>query len=136
LQATPHFKVLPSLKGLWEEDTAFHAFANYARSSSARVDAIFAYNDPMALGVARYFDEHPRLKRPLIIGVDGVLVGQRGVLAGKLSASVVQSPEVMGKIGVRNLMSCISENRFEKTIVLTPVALLKPGLALETMEVH
>lgn len=136
IETTGKFTIMPPVQGWWEEETAYQNFFQYMKTATDLPDAVFAYNDPMALGVARYYDQHTELKRPIIIGVDGVLAGQRGILEKRISASVVQSPEIMGRIGVRNLLSCIEENRYDKNIVLTPVTLLKPGFALETMEVQ
>lgn len=128
----PNVQVLPHLVGFWEEDTAHAVYTRFMQQNTKSIDAVFGYNDPMALGVSKYYDSHPTLQRPVIVGVDGVLVGQRGVLEQKLSATVVQSPEVMGKTGLQNLLRCIGSGFATREHVLTPVTLLKSNFTLET----
>ncbi|PIR20975.1 MAG: hypothetical protein COV45_03680 [Deltaproteobacteria bacterium CG11_big_fil_rev_8_21_14_0_20_47_16] len=118
------------VQGWWEEESAHTEFSSFVRSKKQPIDAIFAYNDPMALGISRYYSEHPSLKRPIIVGVDGTLVGQKGLLLQKIDASIVQAPEVMGKIGLDNLIECI-QRKHERTNTLTPVTLLKSTTTLE-----
>lgn len=130
MQAHPEFQLIGRTQGWWETDAAYRAFSDYMQRTPARVAAVFAYSDPMALGVSRYYDEHVDVARPVILGVDGTLVGQRGLLEHKLDASVAQAPEVMGKTGLRNLVHCIQQG-VQRTVVLSPVAVLKPLLALE-----
>lgn len=124
------FNLFGKIQGWWETEAAYKAFTQYVQQNTQIINAIFAYSDPMALGVSQYFSEHPEVKRPIIVGVDGTLVGQRGVLERKIDATIVQAAEVMGKFGLRNLMQCI-DRKEPKRIVLTPVTLLKATMALE-----
>jgi ribose transport system substrate-binding protein len=126
----PTIRMIGYVQGWWEADAAYVEYRKFLSTTRQKIDAIFAYNDPMALGVSRYYDEHPKLKWPVIVGVDGTLVGQKGVLLRKIDATVVQTPEVMGKVGLRNLLSCIQSGA-QKGDDLTPVTLLKASLALE-----
>ncbi len=118
------------VQGWWEEDAAHTEFFSFVRNQKQPIDAVFAYSDPMALGISRYYSEHPSLKRPIIVGVDGTLVGQKGLLLQKIDASVVQAPEVMGKVGLDRLIECI-RYKHERTSTLTPVTLLKATTTLE-----
>ena len=118
------------IQGWWEEESAHSAFVSFLRGQRQPIDAVFAYNDPMALGISRYYSERPSLKRPIIVGVDATLVGQKGLLLQKIDASVVQAPEVMGKTGLNSLIECVRQ-RPEKKNILTPVTLLKATTTLE-----
>lgn len=130
------YKTIGYTEGYWEEEKAYLAFKNYIASNHSNIDAVFAYSDPMALGVSRYYREKPHLQRPIIVGVDGTLVGQRGVLENKIDATVVQAPEVMAKMSLNNLINCISANSFEKKQVLTPVTLYTSTVVLERASLH
>lgn len=132
IQSHGQFDLIGRIQGWWETEAAYGAFSSFMKQNRRTIDAVFAYSDPMALGVSQYFDEHPHLKRPIIVGVDGTLVGQRGVLTHKLDATVVQAPEVMGRIGLRNLIQCIQH--VQRSNILTPVTLLQATLALEKVE--
>ncbi len=128
--------IIRKLNGWWETEGAFSAYSDFMRTYKQPVRAVFAYNDPMAIGVSRYYDLNTRKPRAIIVGVDGVLLGQRAVLEQKISASVVQSPEVMGKIGLRQLVNCLTERASKKEQTLTPVTLLNARLTLERMDLQ
>lgn len=128
--------IIHRLTGWWEIEDAFFVYSNFMKANRKSVRAVFAYNDPMAVGVSRYYDMHPEKQRPVIIGVDGVLLGQRAVLEQKISASVVQSPEVMGKVGLQQIFNCLNKKVSKKEQTLTPVTLLNASLTLGTMGVQ
>lgn len=128
-----NLRIIRKLNGWWKSEDAFSEYSNFIKINKQVVRAVFAYNDPMALGISHYYDLNPEKPRPIIVGVDGVLLGQRAVLEQKISASVVQSPEVMGKVGLQQILSCINGKMSQKEQTLTPVTLLNASLTLERM---
>lgn len=126
-----NFKTIGFTQGFWEEEKSYDAYYKFMKDNGERIDAVFAYSDPMAIGVNRYYKDNSNLKRPVIVGVDGTLVGQRAVLENEIDATVVQAPEVMAKIGLRNLVQCIEKKRYKKVKILTPVTLYTATVVLE-----
>lgn len=133
LKKYDQFKIISYLSGYWEMDPAFNAISNYMKSSPKMPDAVFAYSDSMAIGVSKYYKSKEFKQRPVIVGVDGVLLGQQAVLEGKIDASVVQAPEVMGETALKNLIMCINNNHSQNVNILTPVTLLKASRTLEVV---
>lgn len=129
----PLFKIVDLLSGLWETEESLKVFSKYMSGPHKSFDAVFAYSDPMALGVSLYYSQKNLKSRPLIVGVDGVLLGQQAVLSGKTDATVVQAPEMMGEIATHRLYECITQGPVTATVVLTPVTLLKASRTLEMM---
>ncbi len=126
------FQILSYLHGDWKTDLAYENFSEFMKTNPDKIDAVFAYNDHMALGVSQYYDEHPVLQRPIIVGVDGTVVGQKGLLEKKIDAIVVQATELMGIDGLNRIISC--ENDRTKQDKMTPVTLLTATTALQRTE--
>lgn len=125
----PEFETIGFLQGDWKTDTAYKSFTELMQKNTTNIDAVFAYNDHMALGVSQYYDEHPSLKRPIIVGVDGTVVGQKGLLENKIDAIVVQATELMGIDGLNRIMSCLDDRTSRD--VMTPVTLLTASSSLQ-----
>jgi ribose transport system substrate-binding protein len=127
------FKIVSYLSGYWEMEPTVDAMSRYLKHNSDLPDAIFAYSDTMAVAISKYFESIGIKKRPIIVGVDGVMLGQQAILEGKIDASVVQAPEVMGEKALLYLLKCIRENCSEHKEILTPVTLLKASRTLEVI---
>lgn len=87
METRSEFQLIGKMQGWWETEAAYQTFTQYMQSKPTTLAAVFAYSDPMALGVSRYYAEHPHIARPIILGVDGTLVGQRGLLERQLLIS-------------------------------------------------
>jgi ribose transport system substrate-binding protein len=133
IRKSDQFNISSYLSGYWEIEPAFNAISTYMKTSHKMPDAVFAYSDSMAIGVSRYFQSKGFKQRPLIVGVDGVLLGQQAVLEGRIDASVVQAPEVMGETALNELTKCIHGKQTESAVRLTPVTLLKANRTLEVV---
>lgn len=62
--------------------------------------AVFAENDPMAVGAANAIGEAGR-KNILIVGFNGDQIAQDAIAAGLMQATVAQNPTEMGRITVK-----------------------------------
>ena len=128
-------KNLIVVDGMWSREIAKNAIRKLPKIKflESKVDAIFAFNDPMALGISDYYKERKLLKKPIIVGVDGILIGQRGLLKHDISATVVQSPEAMGKLGVDQLLKCHKSPNEYPVHISTPVTLIQNTTGLESV---
>ena len=70
-------------------------------ASGARFDAVFAHNDPMALGALDAIDAAHLDPRPLVVGFDGIPEAVQKIEAGVMAATVVQQPKRMGRLAVQ-----------------------------------
>ena len=87
-------------------------------ASKGDVQAIFAQNDEMALGALRAIGAAN--KKVLVVGFDGTDDGVKAVKSGKLAATVVQQPELIGSLGVETADKILKGEKVEAKI---PVAL-------------
>ena len=87
-------------------------------ASKGDVQAIFAQNDEMALGVLRAIGAAN--KKVLVVGFDGTDDGVKAVKSGKLAATVAQQPELIGSLGVETADKILKGEKVEAKI---PVAL-------------
>lgn len=129
LKKYPDFKIIQFIDGMWDPKHALSRFTAFVQKHHPRIDAIFAYNDLMAVAVAQYFKGG---KRPLIVGFDGTKEAQKKILKGTMDASVVQTPNLMGRIAVQKIRECILQKHSHKNS-LTPVTLITADVTLKTI---
>lgn len=79
------------------------------------VKGVFAANDDMAMGALRAI-EAKGLKDVKVMGVDGTMEAVESIQAGKLAASVAQSPYNMGYQGVENAVKVMKGEKIEERI--------------------
>lgn len=69
-------------------------------SANPTLDAVFATNDEMALGVVEAIAAHERQDQITVIGFDAGQEALRALAEGRLKAVVAQNPSLMGHLGV------------------------------------
>ena len=67
-----------------------------------KVDAVFAHNDNMILGLIDAYETAGIGLPPVLVGFDGIETAIRYIKKGKLSATVAQRPDIMGKLAVES----------------------------------
>jgi len=82
------------------------------------LDAIFAINDPSALGAYTAVEEANRQDRIKIIGFDGMPEGKQAIKAGQIYADPIQHPDQMGRKIVQLIMQYQAGKSFEKETLL------------------
>lgn len=83
--------------------------AGYAVTKDALVahpdlTAIFAINDPSALGAVSAVEEAGRQDAISIIGFDGEEAGKQAILEGKILCDPIQFPDQMGRVTIENVI--------------------------------
>jgi len=86
------------------------------------IQGVFAQNDEMALGAERAIEE-AGLKQVAIVGFDATPDGVAAVKAGKMSGTIQQKPELIGKLGVDTALRLIDGQPVEQRIAV-PLALV------------
>ena len=94
-----------------EIKVVFREAANFDRKDAQRmmrsllkegleVDAVFAHNDNMILGVIDAFAEINKKTPRVLIGFDALPEALQAVKNGSLTATIAQQPETMGKLAI------------------------------------
>ena len=80
--------------------------------------AVFAINDPSALGAYTAIEEAKRQDQIKIIGFDGQLDGKQAIKDGKIFADPIQHPDKMGQQIVQNIVKYQAGEAFEKDTLI------------------
>ena len=83
-------------------------------------DAVFAHNDNMIMGVIDVLEEMKVQSPRVLIGFDAIPEALQAVKQGRLTATIAQKPETMGRLA---LESAVLFFRGEKPPAITPVEL-------------
>jgi ABC-type sugar transport system substrate-binding protein len=94
------------MHGLLQKDTEF--------------DAVFAHNDNMILGVIDALEEMKVQSPRVLIGFDAIREAVQAVKQGRLTATIAQKPETMGRLSIE---SSVLYFRGEKLPSVIPVEL-------------
>jgi ribose transport system substrate-binding protein len=97
LDAIPDIKVIDQ-SAHWKGDEGLSITENIL-TSDPDIKAIFAANDPPALGAVQALKAANR-SDVVVVGFDGTKDGLQAIKDGTMAADVLQFPQVMGTIGV------------------------------------
>jgi ribose transport system substrate-binding protein len=122
-RTTGTIEIVAELPGGAAKDGGYRA-AEDLLQVHANLAAIFAINDPSALGARAAMEKAGRAGQIVLVGFDGSPEGKAAVKAGKLYASPVQFPD---RIGVETVRAIVRHFKGEAlpTEMLIPTALYR-----------
>jgi ribose transport system substrate-binding protein len=97
----PGMTIVASQPANWERDQGFTVFQNMLQAHP-NLDAVFACSDLMALGAVEAIAAAGRSGRIRVVGFDALDDARKAIDAGRMEASVAQSPRDMGRIAVES----------------------------------
>jgi len=92
----PQIEIATVLNGQGARE-AGHAAARDAIQAHPDLSALFAINDPSALGARVALEESGKADQVRIVGFDGAIEGRQAILAGKIVCDPVQFPDRMAQ---------------------------------------
>jgi ribose transport system substrate-binding protein len=110
-------EIVAELDGNGNKTKGYQSTAD-ALQAHEDLDAIFAINDPSALGAYTAVEEVNRQDRIKIIGFDGMPQGKQAIKAGHIYADPIQHPDQMGRKIVQLIMKYEKGEDFEKETLL------------------
>ena len=81
-------------------------------------DAVFAHNDNMILGVMDALVDQKNQPHRVLIGFDAIREAVNAVHEGKLSATIAQKPEAMGRLAVQNAVRFFRGENLPATVAV------------------
>lgn len=105
--------IVAELEGGGLQDQGFRATAD-ALQAHPNLHAIFAINDPCALGAWTALQQVGKTEHVKIIGFDGQLEGKQAIKEGKIYADPIQFPEKMGALTMQNILKYLDGEPFER----------------------
>jgi ribose transport system substrate-binding protein len=101
LRQAPGMTIVASQPANWERDQGFSVLQNMLQARPD-IDALFACNDLMALGALEAVAAAGRAGQIRIVGFDALDDARRAIDAGRMDASVAQSPHEMGRVAIES----------------------------------
>ena len=96
-------EIVTTLNGQGAREAGFAA-ARDAIEAHPSLAAIFAINDPSALGARVALEAAGKADQVRIIGFDGALEGKQAILAGQIVCDPIQFPDKMGQTTIEMIM--------------------------------
>jgi ribose transport system substrate-binding protein len=115
--------IVSELDGGGLRDKGYRATSD-AMQTHPDLNAIFAINDPSALGACTALDQLGKADQVTVIGFDGQVEGKQAIKDGKIYADPIQFPARMGKVTVQNIVAFLNGDEYERT-QLIPTELYK-----------
>ena len=95
--------IVSELDGGGLRDQGFKATSD-ALQAHPDLDAIFAINDPSALGAVKALEQAGKQGQVTVIGFDGQIEGKQAIKDGLIYADPIQFPVKMGQRTVENIV--------------------------------
>lgn len=80
--------------------------------------AIFAINDPSALGAYSALEDVGKTDQVTLIGFDGQMIGKQAILEGKILCDPIQFPAKMGKTTIDQIVKYFNGEQVEPEILI------------------
>ena len=126
-RTTGKIEIIAELNGNGARTEGYQSTAD-ALQAHDDLDAVFAINDPSALGAYTAVEEAKKQDQIKIIGFDGQLDGKQGIKDGKIFADPIQHPDKMGQQIVQNIMKYLAGEEFQRE-TLIPATLYDKAMA-------
>ncbi len=108
----PGLKLLADQTADWDRAKAMTLMENWIQSYGARIDAVFAHNDEMAMGAVLALEQARMKDRVIVAGVDAIADALQAVKQGRLDATVFQDARGQGSAAVRTALAIIRKQEF------------------------
>ena len=99
IKGSPGVTIVASQPANWERDQGFNVFQNILQAH-ADIDTVFACNDIMALGAIEAIAAAGRAGSIRVLGFDAIDDARRAIMEGKMTATVAQYPDEMGRAAI------------------------------------
>ena len=106
-------EIVSTLDGGGVEKEGFRA-AKDSLESHPELAAIFAINDPSALGAYAALENAKKTEQVTIIAFDGQLMGKKAILEGKILCDPIQFPDQIGKETINMIVQHFSGQEVPK----------------------
>ena len=82
------------------------------------MNAIFAINDPSALGARSALEEAGKQNQVTIIGFDGEKAGKEAILEGRILCDPIQFPDQMGRTTIEQIVNYFNGEELQETLLI------------------
>lgn len=118
LKATPGLKLLAEQSGEWDRAKAMSLTENWIQSYGSKVNAIFAQNDEMGMGVVKALEAAGLKNKILVVSVDAIPDALQAVKKGTLDATVFQDAKQQGGEAVVTAVKAAKGEKFDAKVII------------------
>ena len=118
-EANPSAKIniVAELPGKAEQDASKQATEDALNAHPNRA-AVFAINDPSAIGAVVAIENAGKQEQIKVVGFDGQKIGKEYIRDGKIFADPIQFPREIGKTTVQQIAAYFNGEEVEKEILI------------------
>lgn len=103
--------------------------------ANKEIDAVYAANDEMGLGVIEAIEAAGRLDDIVVISCDAIDPAIEALKAGKLNATIAEPPFFLGKAGLQTALDHLNGKEVEKEVILDSTLVTKDNVdSIKTKE--
>lgn len=127
MDTLPDIEIVTSQPAGFAQNEGYEVMQNVL-TAQPEIDAVFAQNDLMALGALQAIEGAGRTDEMFVVGFDAVDPAIEAIGQGRMSATIMQQPGVMGAMGVKQAVQLlngeISVEEGEMKFVPVPLKLI------------
>jgi ABC-type sugar transport system substrate-binding protein len=113
----PEMKLVTREAAYFDREKARTSMERLLRNGS-EFDAVFAHNDNMILGVLDALESAGTARPKVLIGFDAIDEAVEAVRLGKLTATIAQKPEEMGRLAIESAVKYFRGEKLPKSILV------------------
>ena len=118
LKANPGLKLLAEQSGEWDRAKAMSLTENWIQSFGTQINAIFAQNDEMGLGVVKALEAAGLKNKIIVVSIDAIPDALQAVKKGTLDATVYQNAIEQGGKAIETAVKAAKGESFEKEVLI------------------
>jgi inositol transport system substrate-binding protein len=114
LAKNPGVRLLAAQTADWDRAKAMTLMENWIQSYGARIGAVFAQNDEMAMGALIALEQAKRKDKVVVAGVDAIADALQAVKNGRLDATVFQDAAGQGAKAIETAVKIVRKEPYDK----------------------
>ncbi|MDQ6480874.1 sugar ABC transporter substrate-binding protein [Dyadobacter sp. LHD-138] len=118
LKANPGLTLLAEQSGEWDRAKAMSLTENWIQSFGPKINAIFAQNDEMGLGVVKALEAAGLKNKIIVVSIDAIPDALQAVKKGALDATVYQNAKQQGGTAIETAVKAAKGSTFEKEVLI------------------
>ncbi|SEJ71788.1 monosaccharide ABC transporter substrate-binding protein, CUT2 family [Dyadobacter koreensis] len=118
IKANPDLKLLAEQSGEWDRAKAMSLTENWIQSYGTQINAIFAQNDEMGMGVVKALEAAGLKSKIIVVSIDAIPDALQAVKKGTLDATVYQNAKEQGGKAIETAVKAAKGENFEKEVLI------------------
>lgn len=129
LKEYPGLVLLAEQTGEWDRAKAMSLTENWIQSYGSKINAVFAHNDEMGMGVVKALENANLNDKVIVVSIDAISDALQAVQDGELDATVFQNAEVQGREAIETAVKIARGEPYEKELLVPFQLITKENVA-------